>query len=468
MPTVLGLIEEHEWTRERLAFESRLTAGILSKAMTNNPHALLAKCQPTDGYVTTAQVTHVVAAACPLEDYRHKRVLVIVPDGTRSGPVGLVFKALHALVGEVTEKLDVLIALGTHQPMDEAAICRRLDISADERAAKYGKVAFHNHAWNQPAALQAIGSIPADEIGRLTGGLFAMDVPVEINRLVFEYDAIIIIGPVFPHEVVGFSGGNKYLFPGVSGPRILNFFHWLGAVVTNPMIIGNKWTPVRRVVDRAGAMVASPKLCFALVAEKRGLAGIYAGTPEAAWDAASELSRQLHITCKEHPFKTILSCAPAMYDELWTGGKCMYKLEPVLADGGELIIYAPHIREICVSHNKALLEVGYHCRDYFLKQWDRFKDYPWGVLAHSTHVFGLGTYENGVETPRARVTLATGIPEEICRKINLGYRDPATIRKEEFAHRENEGILLVPEAGEMLYHLKNPPLWAGGAPTAPR
>ncbi len=79
-----------------------------------------------------------------------------------------------------------------------------------------------------------------------------MDVPVEINRLVFDYDQIIIIGPVFPHEVVGFSGGNKYLFPGVGGPEILNFFHWLGAVVTNPMIIGNKWTPVRKVVDRAG------------------------------------------------------------------------------------------------------------------------------------------------------------------------------------------------------------------------
>jgi lactate racemase len=435
---------------------------MISQAMTNNPHALLAKCDPAHGHVATAQVADVVAAACARDDYRHKRVLVIVPDGTRSAPIGSVFKALHTHLGDVTDKLDVLIALGTHQPMSESAICARLEITPKERAETYRRVAFHNHAWNQEQALQTIGSIPKGEISRLTGGLFAMDVPVEINRLVFEYDQIIIIGPVFPHEVVGFSGGNKYLFPGVSGPRILNFFHWLGAVVTNPMIIGNKWTPVRRVVDRAGAMVTTPKLCFCLVAEKQGLAGIYAGTPEAAWDAASELSRQKHITYKEHPFKTVLSCAPAMYNELWTGGKCMYKLEPVLADGGELIIYGPHIREICVSHHEALMEVGYHCRDYFLKQWDRFKDYPWGVLAHSTHVFGLGTYENGVETPRARVTLATGIPEEICRKINLGYLDPGSIRKEEFANREDEGILLVREAGEMLYHLKNPPAWAGG------
>ena len=435
---------------------------------TNSAKDLLAKCEPANGQVTTAQVADVVAGACPLDAYRGKRVLVIVPDGTRKAPVGLVFKTFHAHLGDVIDKLDVLIALGTHQPMTESAICRRLEISPEERAGTYRKVAFHNHAWDQPAELREIGKISAEEVSQLTGGLFAMDIAVEINRLVLEYDRIIIIGPVFPHEVVGFSGGNKYLFPGVSGPRLLNFFHWLGAVVTNPMIIGNKWTPVRRVVDRAGAMVQRPKLCFCLVRDEDGLAGIYAGTPEAAWDAASELSRRLHITYKEHPFKTILSCAPAMYDELWTGGKCMYKLEPVLADGGELIIYAPHIREICVSHGKALLEVGYHCRDYFLKQWERFKDYPWGVLAHSTHVFGLGTYENGVETPRARVTLATGIPEEVCRKINLGYRDPGSIDKKKFANREGEGILLVPEAGEMLFQLKNPPPWAGGVDLAAR
>ena len=424
---------------------------------------LPAQCEPGNGRVSAEQVAGVVAIACPLEDYRRKRVLVIVPDGTRTAPIGLVFKTLHAHLAGVAGKLDVLIALGTHQPMSEAAICRRLEITPEQRAGTYRNVAFHNHAWDQPEALREIGSIPAVEISRLTDGRFAMDVPVEINRLVLEYDQIVIIGPVFPHEVVGFSGGNKYLFPGVGGPRILNFFHWLGAVVTNPMIIGNKWTPVRRVVDRAGAMVPPPKLCFCLVTEGQGLAGIYAGTPEAAWDAASELSRRLHIIRKERPFKLILSCAPAMYEELWTGGKCMYKLEPVLADGGELIIYAPHIKEISASHGRTLLEVGYHCRDYFLKQWDRFKDYPWGALAHSTHVYGLGTYENGVETPRARVTLATAITEAVCRKINLGFRDPKSIRKEDFAGREDEGVLLVPRAGEMLYHLKNPPSWAGGA-----
>ena len=206
------------------------------------------------------QVREVIAKTCSAENYRGKRVVVIVPDGTRSAPVGLMFKTLHKQIASATKSFDVLIALGTHQPMSEAAICQRLDISEAQRKETYRAVQFFNHAWDKPAALKNIGTIPGDEIKAMTNGLFGMDVPVEINRLVFEYDQVSIIGPVFPHEVVGFSGGNKYLFPGVSGPQILNFFHWLGAVVTNPMIIGNKWTPVRRVVDRAGAMVSVDKL----------------------------------------------------------------------------------------------------------------------------------------------------------------------------------------------------------------
>jgi nickel-dependent lactate racemase len=430
--------------------------------MENKSVSLPVRCEPANRQIEDADVVRAVAQACPVDAYRRKRVLLIVPDGTRTAPIGMVFKAIFNQLGAVTEKLDVIIALGTHHPMSEAAICQRLEISLEERRGRYGKVVFHNHAWNNADALREIGVITAEETHELTGGLFSMDVPVEINRLVFQYDQLIIIGPVFPHEVVGCSGGNKYLFPGIGGPRILNFFHWVGAVVTNPMIIGNKWTPVRRVVDKAGSMVSVPKLCFCLVVDGPRLAGLYAGTPEAAWDAASDLSRELHITRKEHPFHTILSCCPAMYEDVWTGGKCMYKLEPVLADGGELIIYAPHITEVSVMHGQILLEVGYHCRDYFRQQWDRFKRYPWGVLAHSTHVHGLGKFENGVETPRAHVVLATSIPEEICQKINLGYRDPKTIRAQDFAGREDQGVLLVPKAGEMLFQLRYPPAWAGG------
>ncbi len=410
--------------------------------------------------LSESEVRTFISSSCDLEDYRGKRVVMIIPDGTRTAPVGLMFKLFFEQVGPVVKSLDLLIALGTHPPMSEEAINQRLEITPEERKTLYGKVTVYNHAWDDPSQLVRVGSIPASEIRELSGGLFEMEVGVEVNRRVLEYDRILILGPVFPHEVVGFSGGNKYLFPGVSGPEILNFFHWLGAVVTNARIIGNKWTPVRKVVDRAAALVPIEKRCFCMVVDGGGFAGVSYGDPVGAWDQASELSRKLHICYKEKPFQTILSCAPPMYDELWVGGKCMYKLEPVLADDGELIIYAPHIHEVSVTHGRLIEEIGYHCRDYFLKQWDRFKDYPWGVLAHSTHVYGQGTYENGIEKPRARVTLATGISEETCRKINFGYRDPKTIRKEDFMNREAEGILCVPKAGEMLFQLTHPPEWA--------
>ena len=421
---------------------------------------------PAGTELTAAEAAALIARAAPAADFRGQRVILIIPDGTRTAPIGLMFRALHAQLAPVVKKFDVMIALGTHPAMSDEAINARVGITAAERASVYRGVEFINHEWDNPAALRDLGVIPAAEIHALSGGLFAMDVPVHVNRRLYEYDLVIICGPVFPHEVVGFSGGNKYLFPGVGGAEILNFFHWLGAVVTNPMIIGNKWTPVRRVVDRAGAMVAVPKLCFCPVVGDGGkFSGLFAGTPEEAWDSASELSKELHITYKDQPFHTVLSCAPPMYDELWVAGKCMYKLEPVVADGGELIIYAPHLHEISLTHGEHIRRIGYHCRDYFLKQWDKFKDEPWGTLAHSTHVHGIGTYDEttGIETPRVRVTLATGLTEAQCHEINLGYRDWRTISPQDYANREAEGVLLVPKAGERLYHLRHKPAWAGGA-----
>ncbi len=406
--------------------------------------------------LSAPEVLSIVENSCDEKDFRNRKILVIVPDHTRTAPVGMVFKALHERLGNVVSAMDVMIALGTHPPMSESAICQRLDMSAEERQSRYAAVRFLNHAWNNPDELTQIGTIPAADIRDLTDGLFEMDVPVEVNRRVLDYDHLVIIGPVFPHEVVGFSGGNKYFFPGVGGPGILNFFHWLGAVVTNSRIIGRQKTPVRRVVDAAGAMIRKPKTCFCMVVgDHREMAGLYAGTPESAWVDASEHSRQIHIIYKPRPFKTVLSVAPPMYDELWTAGKAMYKLEPVVADGGELIILAPHLREISETHGAVIREVGYHVRDYFLSQWDQFKHLPWGILAHSTHVKGAGTYENGIESPRVQVTVASQIPEEVCRQINLGYRDPDSISIEDFEGREDEGILYVPKAGERLYLLED-------------
>ena len=389
----------------------------------------------------------------PLADFRGQRVLMIVPDNTRTAPLPVLFPALRSLLRPVTKSLDVLVALGTHPPMPQEKIRAMLGIADDDQCSDVG---LFNHAWDNPSELSTIGTLTEAETREISDGVLSMEVPVQINRRIHDYDVALVVGPVFPHEVVGFSGGNKYFFPGISGPELLNFFHWLGALITNVGIIGVQDTPVRRVVDRAAKLVPLERRCLAFVVSTDATPyGMFYGTPEDAWRGASELSGRVHIKRQARPYRQVLSCAPPMYDELWVAGKCMYKLEPVVADGGELIIYAPHMKEISVTHGPHIEHVGYHVRDYFTKQWDQFKHLPWGVLAHSTHVRGTGTFENGIERPRVQVTVASQIPREVCERINLGYRDPASIDVESFADREDEGVLLVRKAGEHLYRLQD-------------
>jgi len=409
----------------------------------------------TEKSLTESEMWELMRKAFREVELQGKRVLVIIPDSTRSGPIDQFFRLFHQLLAKETAALDFLIALGTHQEMTDQAIRNHLQVTSQELETQYRDVGIYNHHWDDPETYTTVGEISADEIEELSGGLLSESVQVNVNKLIYEYDQVIICGPVFPHEVVGFSGGNKYFFPGISGPDVINFTHWLGALITSVEIIGKKDTPVRRVIDRAASMINVPTICFSLVVQDRGLAGLYIGPPEDSWHAAADLSAQIHIKYVDEPFRQVLSIVPEMYDDIWTAAKGMYKMEPVIADGGEVIIYAPHITEFSFTHGDVLEEVGYHTRDYFVKQWEKFKGYPWGNLAHSTHLRGLGTYdpEDDMETARIKVTLATGISRERCEHANLGYLDPEAIDISQWEGREDEGIKVVYKAGETLYRL---------------
>jgi len=390
-------------------------------------------------------------SACRLSG---KCVLAIIPDTTRTAPMPILFRSICESAGACAKQLDFLVASGTHAPLSEADYLRHVGIGKAEKESTYAKVRLFNHCWDKAENLTTVGTVPAKDIAALTNGLLNEDIPVRLNKRILDYDLLLVVGPVFPHEVVGFSGGNKYFFPGIAGPEIVHATHWLGALITNVRVNGTKDTPVRAVVNRAASMIPVERRCFAFVAVHEGLKGMYFGTPEEAWSAAANLSMRVHVVYSSRSYRRILGIAPAMYDELWTAGKVMYKLESIVEDGGELIIYAPHITEVSFTHGAAIDTVGYHVRDYFLKQWDKFADTPRAVLAHSTHVRGTGTFENGVEKPRIRVTLATGIPESRCRRIALGYLDPSTVDLDVWKNREREGMLSVPNAGETLYKLR--------------
>jgi nickel-dependent lactate racemase len=349
--------------------------------------------------------------------------------------------------------LDYLVATGTHAAMEPERLYRHVGLTASEHQQKYGKVRFFNHEHHKLDELVSLGTLLGEEVSQLTQGLFSQDIPVTINRKATEYDHILIVSPVVPHEAVGFSGGNKYFFPGIAGLDVVEKFHWLAAVITNPVINGVKDTPTRKVINRVVQFLPTPRTCFAFaIDDHHQLACLFAGPPEEAWSKAADYSAQLHIKYLDKPVKRVLGLTPAIYEEVWVAGKAMYKLEPVVADGGELVIHGPHVKAVSFMHGKDIARVGYHVRDYFVKQWDRFAHESKLILAHSTNVKGIGTFDDGVEHPRITVTLATSIARPDCEAINLAHRDVSSIDIQRW--QEDEDTLVVEEAGQVLYRLK--------------
>ena len=392
------------------------------------------------------QVARLVGEALAGEELDGARVAVVVPDATRHCPLPLLLDAVEVGLAGRPSTVTVIIALGTHPGMEPAAMAQLV-------GPRGAGVAVRNHEWWDPAQMVELGELPAGEVAELSGGRLEMPVPVRVNRHVAEADVALLLGPVLPHEVVGFSGGNKYLFPGVSGPEMIDVSHWLGALLTSSAIIGCPGTtPVRALIDRAAALLPGRRvgLCAVTQPEGDGLHALAVGDPEDAWAQAAAVAAQTHVKRVGSPYRRVLSLVSERYDELWTAAKGVYKTDPVVADGGLVVLHAPHVRRVSQTHGSEIAEVGYHCRDWFTGQWDRFKDHHWGVLAHSTHVRGLGTWDPVAgERCRTTVALATGISREETEALGLVYVDPAGIDPDAWAREP--GTLVVPDAGETLY-----------------
>ena len=406
--------------------------------------------------LTREDVREIVAAAVADLPVDGKSVLVLIPDHTRHAPIDLFFQVLGERLHPRVRALDYLVATGTHAAMSLERIYRHVGITAAEHRDRWPKVHFFNHEHRNEDQLTTLGTLDGAEIRRLTNGLFDQPIPITINRKAVEYDQILIISPVVPHEAMGFAGGNKYFFPGIAGLDLVQTFHWLAAVITNPVVNGVKDTPTRRVIDRAAEFLQTPRVCFAFAVDQRHeLACLFAGEPKAAWSRAADYSARLHIAYLDRPYRRILGLTPPIYEEIWVAGKAMYKLEPVVADGGELVIHGPHIHAISFVHGPEIERIGYHVIEYFTKQWDRFAHEPKLIMAHSTNVKGIGTFDAGVERPRVTVTLATSIPRATCDRINLDYRELSSLDIERW--REDPDTLVVEEAGQVLYRLGPPP-----------
>ncbi|HEY3339147.1 MAG TPA: lactate racemase domain-containing protein [Propionicimonas sp.] len=429
--------------------------------MTNNAEAVAALAADAaviggpETTLTTDEIRRFIAEQLAATDLDGRSVCLVIPDGTRSSPLPLLLRCVHeALAGRAT-RITAVVALGTHVGMTQEALARHLGYAEDGLEATYPGMTVINHEWEKPETFVTLGTISAERVSELSGGLLAVEAEVALNRVVVDHDVALVIGPVFPHEVVGFSGGNKYFFPGIAGQQIIDLTHWVGALITSAQIIGALGiTPVRALINEAAALIPSRRLALCVVA-KSGSHDLHAasfGAPEAAWAASALISAETHVRYLDAPVKRVVSIIPEKYEDIWTAAKGFYKLEPVVADGGEVILYAPHVKEISFVHTE-IYDIGYHCRDYFVKQWDRFSGIHWGVLAHSTHLRGAGTYDEVEgEKCRVNVTLCTGIDEERVRKANLGYLAP-----EDFdlaAYESDPDTMVVPNAGETLFRLR--------------
>ena len=379
-------------------------------------------------------------------DLDGRSLCLVIPDATRQCPLPTLLGAIARAVEGRVRSCVALVALGTHAAMDDEAMRAMVGVEGLEVV---------NHEWWDEDTFVALGTLAAEDVARWSDGRLAEDVPIRVNRLVVDSDVTVIVGPVLPHEVIGFSGGHKYLFPGLSGPELIDVTHWLGALITSAEIIGTKGiTPVRALVEAAADLVPGERhaLCVVVDHETGRLHHAAFGDPRSAWAAAADVAAETHIQYLDAPVERVVSLVAPRYADLWTGAKGFYKVEPVVADGGEVILYAPHITQIAATH-PGLDTIGYHCRDWFLAHWDEVKDLPRGELAHSTHLFGAGTYDpvEG-EHQRVRVTLATGIPEAVARAANLGHLDPADV--DLAAMEADPGTLVVHDAGETLYRLR--------------
>jgi nickel-dependent lactate racemase len=320
---------------------------------------------------------------------------------------------------------------------------------------KYPKMKVHNHEWWSPTTFTHLGSITAEEITKISFGQITSEVPVSINRLITESDLVIIIGPVFPHEVVGFSGGAKYLFPGVSGQEMIDSSHWLGAIISSAEIIGTLGiTPVREMINLAASKIEVPLLALCLVVEtgSSAISSLSFGAPHTAWEYASAVSAKKHIKFLDKPLKRVISIMPSRYQDIWTAAKGMYKVEPIIQDGGEVILFAPHINEFSITH-KDLDNIGYHCREYFSSQMEKFEGVSKTLMAHSSHLRGAGSFSpTEGEQCRITVTLSTGISKSRTESMNLKYLDPSLFNLSDY---ENDPETLINHnAGEILYRLK--------------
>ena len=417
------------------------------------------------GELTDEQLEEIVKES--LKDFSSvKKILLIHPDYTRTDftdkLIPLIYKELK---NKGMNQIDSLNAGGTHRAMAEEEIRSKLGLPSEINFDNY-----YNHEYSCFQKLVTVGEIPASFVAEKTRGELSQSIPVVVNRLITrDYDLIIALSGTLPHESAGYAGGLKVFFPGISGPGVIDLLHWAAVLIGIPQIIGTVDNPARDVINQGSSyifdQIKPPTISFNMVFEEKEHQVIpkslfvgagFDGFIE-AYKQASRASSQLHVIYLDEPLKAAVQVIDKSYDEIWTAGKGSYKLQSpgVMAPGGEIIIYAPHIN---CFHSRpemdfALRQIGYHCKDYVKKYLELNPEFSKNIAAHVINVRGAGSFDvnSGEEKFDFKVSLATGISKDICESVGLGYRNPDSIRKEDFMGKAK---IWVENGGKYLYKRK--------------
>jgi nickel-dependent lactate racemase len=375
------------------------------------------------------------------------KVLAIIPDASRDDNTHILFPKL----AEILPNLDALVAQGTHPPISESEKLKKIGLENFR-----GKI--FDHEWNNPDALCKIGTISAEKVAEITNGSFEQDIEITINKLILDYDVLLILGATVPHEVAGFAGSAKYFVPGISGADLTNATHWIGALAGIENIIGRVETPTRFLIETAADFIEKPiinfnSVCSRSFANQLQTHALYVGNFRESFRQACEISRQVHIKYVPKKYKKVVAILDEHYDELWTGGKASYKLGGIIEDGGELIIYAPHLRKISITHGKFIEKFGYapieKVRDLVANSAELSKNLC--VAAHLAHVSYAGLRENPKEF-KYQITLASQLNAEICKKVNLNFADFLQFNLDDY--KNDSETLIVQNAGRDLFLLQ--------------
>ena len=387
----------------------------------------------------------------------NSRVLAIIPDKTRDDNTDLLFPfAAQILATRKVAKFDALVAQGTHSPMTETEKLAKIGANSLSDIPNLGQI--FDHDWNRPEKLVSLGLLPAEKVYEITGGLFNEPIPLTINHLLAPglYDYVLIFGATVPHEVAGFAGGAKYFFPGVSGAELTNKTHWLAALASIEKIIGRVETPTRHMIEAAADFVPAAVISFTSVVsrgreDRLQTHALFAGDYRLALRRAAEISRAVHIKYTGRKYRRVVALLDEHYEELWLGGKASYRLGGVVEEGGELIIYAPHLRCISETHGADIEKFGGYAPLEKIKELVAQSGELQSnlcVAAHLAHVAFAGRNESTHEM-RYKITLASQVSEEICRRVNLGFLDYQTFRRSDY--EGDADTLIVERAGRDLY-----------------